>query len=309
MAVGVISHLECLQHQMGRDHPESPNRLRVIENDLNNSNIRPYLHFYDAIPATIEDLKRAHLSEYVDFIFAHSPSKNSYILDPDTIMTPYTLQAACLAAGAVIQGIDLVMQNKESSVFCNVRPPGHHAEKDKAMGFCFFNNIAVGAAYALEHYQLKRIAIVDFDVHHGNGTENIFSNDKRILFCSSFQYPFYPYNIEIKQTDNIIHIPLSAGTEGNEFKRSITKLWLPVLKSFAPQLILISAGFDGHREDPLANLKLTEEDYYWVTHELVKIAKIACKGRIVSTLEGGYSLSILGQCVLAHIKALLDSPL
>jgi len=308
VSVGIISHPDCLLYDMGSDHPESPERLRVIENTLKKSDIRSLLHFYEANAATEEDLKRAHDSAYVDGLFKRAQHNKIYSLDPDTIMMPFTLRAACLAAGAVIQGIDLVMQNKESKIFCNVRPPGHHAERNKAMGFCFFNNIAVGASYALEHYKLKKIAIVDFDVHHGNGTEDIFRDESKVLFCSSFQYPFYPYNIDIKQQGHILHIPLLAGTDGVGFCESVLKYWIPALINFEPELILISAGFDAHIKDPLANINLTEEDYYWVTQEMVKIAKQSCGGRIVSTLEGGYNLSVLGQCVLAHVKAFLELP-
>jgi acetoin utilization deacetylase AcuC-like enzyme len=220
-------------------------------------------------------------------------------------MTPYSLAAALRAAGAVVLGVDLVMSGKSSAAFCNVRPPGHHAEANNAMGFCIFNNIAVGAAHALKTYSLKKIAIVDFDVHHGNGTEDIFSNTPEVLFCSSFQHPFYPNTGDNTVSEHIVNVPLAAGTNGQAFRAAIESAWLPELHAFQPELILISAGFDAHVEDDMAGLCLIEQDFTWVTQEIKKIADTYANGRIVSTLEGGYALSALGRSVAAHLNALL----
>jgi acetoin utilization deacetylase AcuC-like enzyme len=208
------------------------------------------------------------------------------------------------AAGAVVLGVDLVMGEKVENAFCNIRPPGHHAERARAMGFCIFNNVAVGAAHALAHHGLQRVAIADFDVHHGNGTENIFHDEPRVMLCSTFQHPFYPYRGADSGNEHIINVPLSAGTGGVEFRASVMQHWLPALERFQPELLLISAGFDAHRDDDMAMLKLTEADYAWVTEVLKRIAEKYAQGRIVSALEGGYELHALGRSALAHIKVL-----
>jgi len=206
---------------------------------------------------------------------------------------------------AIGQPVDLVMRGQIKNAFCGVRPPGHHAEHDRPMGFCFFNNIAVGAAHAMEQYGLERIAILDFDVHHGNGTEDIFKNDERILFCSKFQHPFYPYQGADTVSDHIINIPLGAGSGGAEFREAIATHCLPAFDAFQPQLVMISAGFDAHREDPLAHLCLVEADYAWVTAEMVALAERHCEGRVVSTLEGGYNTDALGRSVTEHLRVLM----
>jgi len=305
MTVALLSHPDCLLHDMGPSHPECPQRLQFIEEYLVNAGLNEILQYHLAPLATKEQLHRVHDVGYVDSIFQASPQSGMISLDPDTWMNPYTLTAALRAAGAVVAGVDLVMSGEVNSAFCSIRPPGHHAERAQAMGFCFFNNIAVGVAHALEHYQLKRIAIIDFDVHHGNGTENIFQDDRRILLCSSFQHPFYPFSGAETHSEHIFNLPLSAGTRGLEFREKIKAVWLPAIEKFKPDMIFFSAGFDGHAEDTMSNLLLHERDYEWVTREIKLIADKYSKGRMVSALEGGYALPALGRSAVAHLQALL----
>jgi acetoin utilization deacetylase AcuC-like enzyme len=264
------------------------------------------LHHYDAPRASLEQLLRVHDQSYVDHIFSLSPKKDLIWIDGgDTGMNPFTLDAALRAAGAVVMAVEMVLSDEVTAAFCNVRPPGHHAERRQAMGFCIFNNIAVGTAHALDKYGLERIAIVDFDVHHGNGTEDIFKDDPRVLFCSSFQHPFYPYMGADTTSDHIINLPLPAGTAGLAFRSAIEEKWLGAIERFQPELIMVSAGFDGHVEDDMAHFNLVEADYRWITVMLKGIADRHCRGRIISTLEGGYNLSALGRSVAAHIDALI----
>ena len=305
MTISLISHSDCALHEMGAKHPECPARLDAVKNQLLSSDLDFVLLHQEAPAATREQLCRVHDAEYVESIFHNAPTEGRAWLDPDTSMNPHSLSAALHAAGAVVHGVDLVMTGKSSSVFCNVRPPGHHAEHNRAMGFCIFNNVAVGAAYARAVYQLERVAIVDFDVHHGNGTEDIFRGDPNVMFCSTFQHPFYPHSGADADADNIVNVPLPAGSNGESFKAAVESHWLPKLEAFQPELILISAGFDAHVEDDMAGLNLVEKDYAWVTTEIKKIADKHASGRIVSTLEGGYALSALGRSVVAHINALL----
>ena len=307
MTIALISHLDCLLHEMGQHHLEQPARLRAINDELIRTRLMDVLKSYQAPLATREQLLRVHDEEYVNNIFQISPQTGLIVIDADTLMNPYSLIAALRSAGAGILAVDLVMSGEADAVFCNVRPPGHHAEKAKAMGFCFFNNVAVAAAHALEHHKLKRVAIVDFDVHHGNGTENIFAHDERVLYCSSFQYPFYPFSGAKTKSKHILNIPLPAGTTGKIFRQKVEEQWLNQIELFSPDMIFFSAGFDAYIKDEISELMLVEEDYAWVTAEVKKIADSVCKGRIVSMLEGGYELKGLGRCVAAHIKALLDS--
>lgn len=305
MSTAIISHPKCELHEMGQDHPEQPARLWAIRDRLIASGLEMVLHHYDAPQATRQHLERVHTADYVTRIFDAAPQEGLHQLTPDTAMNPYTLDAALHAAGAVILGVDLVMSGKREAVFCAVRPPGHHANQNSPMGFCFFNNIAVGAAHALVDHQLERVAIVDFDVHHGNGTEDIFRNNPKVLFCSSFQHPFYPFTGHETDEQHIVNITLPAGTSGPHFRQQVETHWLPRLHDFKPQLVLISAGFDAHAEDDMAHLRLRETDYRWVTEELKDIAKQHANGRVVSSLEGGYSLSALGRSVKVHIDALM----
>jgi len=305
MTISIISHPDCALHEMGVHHPESPARLSAISDQLLASGLDFVLQHHDAPLASREQLCRVHDSEYVDHIFRSAPTQGHIWLDPDTMMNPHSLSAALHAAGAVVLGVDLVMSKKTTAAFCNIRPPGHHAEHNKAMGFCIFNNIAVGAAHALQVHKLKRVAIVDFDVHHGNGTEDIFRKVPEVLLCSTFQHPFYPHSGNQLDSAHIVNVPLPSGTAGPAFRAAIEMHWLPRLETFKPELILISAGFDAHIEEDMANLSLVEQDFAWVTHEIKKIADKYAKGRIVSALEGGYALSALGRSVAAHLNALL----
>jgi acetoin utilization deacetylase AcuC-like enzyme len=305
MSFVFISHPSCGLHDAGEDHPESPDRLHAINDQLIASRLDFVIDKQQAIQATKAQLYLAHDKTYVDSVFASAPEQGVVELAPDTQMVPRSLDAALYAAGANVMAVDLVMQGKADQAFCAVRPPGHHAEYAKSMGFCFFNNIAVAAAYAMAQYGLERVAIIDFDVHHGNGTEDIFFNDERVLFCSSFESPFFPYNMG-PGNEHILNLPLPAGTSGDEFMQAISEQWLPKLDGFAPQLILISAGFDSHYEDDMGHFNLVETDFYWLTAELKKLAVKHCNGKMVSTLEGGYVLSALGRSVVAHIKGMME---
>lgn len=305
MTVGVISHHHCLTHEMGDYHPEAPERMGAIQDQLIRSGLDYVVRQFNAKPIDKELLMLAHDKEYIDYIFDNAPTDGIFKVDDDTIMNPNTLDSALLSAGAAKDAVDLVMSNELSAAFCATRPPGHHAERDRGMGFCFFNNVAVAAAYAKEKYNLKRVAIVDFDVHHGNGTENIVQDKKGFLFCSTYQYPFYPFEINESNTPPIINTPLAATTKSAEFRQAILDTWVPALNKFKPQIIFISAGFDAHVEDEMSQISLVDEDYRWVTDQLKDIADKHGQGRIVSVLEGGYSLSALGRSAVAHINGLI----
>ena len=304
-SVAYITHPVFLRHEIGAHHPESPARLHAISDQLIAAGIEPFLLHRDAEPATREQIERVHDAAYVDEVFAAAPEEGLVWLDGDTAMNAYTLEAALHAAGATVRAVDMLMSGDARRAFCAVRPPGHHAERDTAMGFCIFNNIAVGAAHAIAAHGLERIAIVDFDVHHGNGTENIFSGDNRVLFCSSFQHPFYPGSGAGETAANVINCPLPATTDGADFRATVRAHWLPAIEAFEPQLILVSAGFDGHLEDDMAEMRLREPDYEWVTREICDLADRYAGGRVVSALEGGYNLSALGRSVAAHIRAMM----
>jgi acetoin utilization deacetylase AcuC-like enzyme len=307
MPTAFITHPSFLLHEMGPYHPECPERLMAISDRMIASGIDPYLRHYTAPAATREQIARVHGAAYLDELEAASPEAGLHFIDPDTALNPHSLTAARHAAGAVVMGVDLVMKGEAATAFCAVRPPGHHAERRRAMGFCLFNNVAVGAAHAMEAHGLKRVAIIDFDVHHGNGTEDIFQNDMRVLMASTFQHPLYPYCGLDNPAPNMVNVPLSAGSGSDEFRTAVVDQWLPALERHKPEIIMISAGFDAHREDPLAGLKLTEADYTWVTHELVKVAAKHSKRRIVSTLEGGYALSALGRSAAEHVRVLVEA--
>jgi len=316
MTVGIISHYKCGEHDMGEHHPENGKRLDAIQDQLIRSGLDYVVRQFDANPIDTKLLTLAHEQEYVDFVINNAPSEGNFVIGEDSVMNSKTLTSALLSAGSGIDAVDLVMTGDLNSAFCATRPPGHHAEHNKGMGFCFFNNVAIAAAYAKEKYDLKRVAIVDFDVHHGNGTEDIIKNyfiknnkkDKNsYLFCSSYQYPFYPFEIEESSTPPIINTPLEATAKSEDFRQVIREGWLPALEKFKPELILISAGFDAHIEDDMSHVSLTEADYRWVTDELKAIADVHAQGRIVSLLEGGYCLSALGRSVVAHINGLIGN--
>ena len=304
MSIAFISHPACLRHQMGEGHPERPERLSAIEETLLASRLEHSVVRADAPEATRQQLLRVHDAAYIDELERLSPAEGLTWIDPDTAMCPNTLPAALRAAGAGILATDLVIARKAEAAFCSVRPPGHHAERARAMGFCFFNNVAVAAAHALDHHGLARVAVVDFDVHHGNGTENIFRDDPRLLMVSTFQHPFYPGSGVEGRSERMVNIPLAAGSSGKEFRAAVEEHWLPALERFAPQMLFISAGFDGHRDDDMAMLELVESDYAWVTQQVRSVAQRHAQGRIVSVLEGGYELGALGRSVLAHLEFL-----
>jgi len=289
---------------MGANHPESPLRLRAIEEHLAVGGVSGLLQLEEAPLATLAQLERVHERAYIDALERLAPTSGLVHLDPDTAMNRHTLAAARRAAGAAVHGADLVITGRAASAFCSVRPPGHHAEHDRAMGFCLFNNVAVGVAHALAAHGLKRVAVADFDVHHGNGTEDIFRDDPRVLMVSTFQHPFYPYSGIEGRSDRMVNIPLAAGSSGEQFRAAVEHDWLPALEAFQPEMLFVSAGFDAHRDDGLAMLNLVEADYAWVTGALRRVAQRHAGGRIVSVLEGGYELSALGRSVAAHLNAL-----
>jgi acetoin utilization deacetylase AcuC-like enzyme len=304
MAVALLTHPDCVLHEMGAHHPESPERLRAVLAAIQASGLAPKLKVEQAPAATREQLLRVHAAEHVDFIFDSAPAASYAYLDPDTSMNPKSLSAALHAAGAVVRGTDLVMAGEASSAFCAVRPPGHHATPDRPMGFCLFNNVAIGAAHALEAHGLARVAVLDFDVHHGNGTEDAFHENPRVMMCSTFQHPYYPYCGADSGNEHIVNVPLPAMTGSRGFRDAVQQVWLPALERFKPELVFVSAGFDAHREDPLAYLELEDEDYRWVTEKLLDVARRHAKGRVVSTLEGGYNTVALGRCVVEHLEVL-----
>lgn len=302
MKTAYISHPDCLLHEGDSHHPECSFRISAIEDQLIADGVTDELLPYDAPEATLEQLMRAHYKSHIDSIAAPVPVDELRYIGGDTAQNSHTYQAALRAAGAPVLGVDLVLGGEVDNVFCCVRPPGHHSSRTQARGFCFFNNVAVAALHALEHHKLKRVAIVDFDVHHGDGTESLFHDDERVLFCSTFQHPYYPYCGADSGNDHIINVPLAAGSWGASFRLEVMDLWFPALEKFEPELILISAGFDAHDKE-MSGIHLVEADYAWVTKELKKFAG----GRVVSVLEGGYNLSSLATSALAHVQALKEA--
>jgi acetoin utilization deacetylase AcuC-like enzyme len=302
-----ITHPACLLHDMGANHPESPDRLRAIGERLVAAGLDERLAHHEAPQATRAQLARVHGEAYLDAIEAASPASGLAYLDPDTALCPDSLAAAQRAAGAAVHAVDLVMRGDCANAFCAVRPPGHHAESSRAMGFCVYNTVAVAAAHALEAHGLSRVAIVDFDVHHGNGTEEIFARDPRVLMVGTFQYPLYPYSGVAPLGPNMHNVPLDPGADGSALRAAVRDHWLPALEAHRPQLVLVSAGFDAHRDDPLASLAFTEADFAWVTGEIMAVARRHAQGRIVSSLEGGYALSALGRSAAEHVRTLLDA--
>lgn len=310
MTTAYYTHAECRMHDMGAGHPECPQRLDAISDQLIASGIDIALQHREAPLATIEQIERAHTANYVatlkDFLEQVAASGESRHLDPDTVACPHTWRAALRAAGAAVAATEAVARGEFTNAFCAVRPPGHHATRDETMGFCFFNNVAIGARHALDALGLERVAIVDFDVHHGNGTEDIIAGDERVLMASFFQHPLYPNSGAVPKGTNMVNVPIPPYTRGMEVREIIDMMWMPRLEEFRPQLVFVSAGFDAHREDDLGQLGLVESDYQWITRRLKDLAERHCEGRIVSVLEGGYALSALGRSVVAHLRVLAD---
>jgi len=304
MATAIYTHPDCTLHEMGAGHPESPMRLKAILAALEASGLAGKLSMREAPEARREHLERVHDAQHVDLIFESAPERGYAYLDPDTSMNAKSLSAALRAAGAVVSATDAVIAGDASNAFCAVRPPGHHATPTRPMGFCIFNNVAIGAMHAIEQHGLERVAVLDFDVHHGNGTEDAFHEDPRVMLCSTFQHPYYPYCGADSSNEHIINVPLPAMTDGRGFREAVERFWIPALDEFSPQMVFVSAGFDAHRDDPLAYLKLDDEDYRWVTEKLMDVADRHAEGRVVSTLEGGYNTEALGRCVVEHVRAL-----
>lgn len=304
MPTALISHPVSVLHEISPDHPECPQRIDVICDQLKKQDIYDYLVHFDAPKASSEQLLLAHGEAYVDHIHDSAPSSGTVELDGDTAMNAHTLDASLRGAGSGVVAVDKVMSGQVNNAFCLVRPPGHHAERDRAMGFCLFGNIAIAARHAIRQYGLERVAIVDFDVHHGNGTEDIVDSDPNILFCSSFQHPFYPGGFRDNVPNQRVNTPLLAGCNSADFRGAITSSWLPALEAYKPDMLFISAGFDAHLEDPMANVCLLDPDFVWITQKLMEVADRHCNGRIVSMLEGGYSLPALSRCATAHIRGL-----
>ncbi len=299
-----FTHPAYNEHRMHEGHPERPERTQSILSHLRETG--QLTEFEQRNPETVseEALKRVHEPLYLKNLAASAPASGLVTVDPDTHLAPGSLPAARLAAGALEEAVALVLSGKSNRVFSCARPPGHHAEHDAGMGFCFYNNVAVGAAAALAHEDIDRVAILDFDVHHGNGTVDIFKDKPGVLVASSFQHPHYPHRYYDLKRPNIVNTPLVAGTDGPGFRKAIERDWLPALEKFKPQLIFISAGFDAHTADPLGDIHLKEADFTWVTDLIVAVARQHCGGRIISTLEGGYNLEALARSVAAHLQAL-----
>jgi acetoin utilization deacetylase AcuC-like enzyme len=301
---GFITHTACAAHEMGSWHPESPERLAAIHDHLIAIGLAPHLVHIDAPAADLAAIERAHDRRYIEDLRSRIPKQGYAPVDPDTSMNPATWEAALRAAGAVIEATDQVLSGALENAFCAVRPPGHHALRAQAMGFCFFNNVAIGVLHALAAHGLTRVAVIDFDVHHGNGTEDILADDERVLMASFFQHPFYPYTGTEHPAKNMVNVPLPAGTRGDVVRQVVDEIWLPRLEQFRPEMIFISAGFDAHREDDLGQMALVEADYAFITKRLMEVAARHSRNRIVSTLEGGYNLSALARSVATHVKTL-----
>jgi acetoin utilization deacetylase AcuC-like enzyme len=308
MSTAFFTHPECRLHDMGSGHPECPQRLDAITDHLRATGLDMALDFHDAPEATLTQIERAHSANYVlqlrDLMAGVEAAGKPRALDPDTLAAPGTWQAALRAAGAAVAATDAVIAGRAENAFCAVRPPGHHATRDETMGFCFFNNVAVAARHALDVHGLARVAIIDFDVHHGNGTEDIIAGDERVLMCSFFQHPLYPYSGAVPKGTNMVNVPVPPYARGGEVRSAIDAMWMARLEEFRPQMVFISAGFDAHREDDLGQLGLVEDDYSWITQRLKGVADRHAQGRIVSCLEGGYALSALARSVAAHLRVL-----
>jgi len=312
---GYFTHADCRRHDMGRGHPECPGRLDAIEDRLLASGVGDALDRREAPLAGTADIELAHDRMHVAALRGLADELRDQVeaggseliaIDPDTAMNGHSWNAMLRAAGAALAATDAVMAGELENAFCAVRPPGHHATRTRAMGFCFFNSVAVAARYALERHGLKRVAVVDFDVHHGNGTEDILGGDERVLMVGIFQHPFYPYSGDAPQAANMINVPVPAYTRGPAIRDIVAQAWLPRLEEFKPEMIFISAGFDAHRDDDLGQLGMVEADYAWITRQLRDVAMRHAKGRIVSCLEGGYNLDALGRSVEAHVRVLAD---
>ena len=305
MQCGYITHPTSLRHEMGPDHPESPARVNVVHDYLLSHGMLDFMLPVSAPAATQAQVERAHSTLYIAELAAMAPAVGYRRIDPDTLMNPHTLDAAWHAAGGAVLATELVGRGKLASAFCNTRPAGHHATRDAAMGFCFFNNIAIGVRHALDELGLRRVAVIDFDAHHGNGTQDIFGEDERVLMVSIFERGLYPYNTDAADCGNMCNVPLEPYTRGDALRDAVLTRWNPAIDTFAPEMIFVSAGFDAHREDEMSHLLWTEADYTWLTRQIVAGANRHAGGRIVSLLEGGYHPLALARCAGAHVRALM----
>jgi len=304
MATALISHPDCRLHDTGPHHPERPQRLDAIFDALLASGVLDVLVQYDAPEVSREQLSRVHEAAYLDWLESLVPGEGLLAIDADTPIGPHTLPAARRAAGAAVLATDLVLGGRVANAFCNVRPPGHHALPGRAMGFCYYNNVAIGVAHALAAHGLQRVAVVDFDVHHGNGTDLIFADDARVLVCSVFEAGLYPFGDHQSHSGSGVQVPLPPGSGGEAMRQAVSETLLPALADFAPQMVFVSAGFDGHVDDPISDLCFTDADYAWLTREVLAMAQEQAGGRLVSTLEGGYTLDALARCASAHVRLL-----
>ncbi len=304
MRAAYITHASSLRHEMGPGHPECAERVSAIGDRLLLRGVLDYVESFDAPAATEAQIVRAHTARHYAELQARAPAEGYEHVDPDTSMNPHTWTAALHAAGAAVLATELVVRGGFKRAFCNVRPPGHHAEGAAAMGFCFFNNVAVGIRHALDELGLQRVALIDFDVHHGNGSEDIFAGDERVLMVSSFQSRLYPFSGEQARGANMCNVALPPYSDGSSLRRAVIEHWAPALRAFAPEMIFVSAGFDAHRDDDMSQLGWVDDDYAWVTQRIVEIADECAQGRIVSMLEGGYDIPALARCVELHVRAL-----
>ena len=307
MKTSIITSLTYQNHNTGPGHPERVDRVKVVNEEL--KKLDKKIKWFEPKSFDHTIIEKVHNKNYLDKISISFPKNGIQFLDGDTIVSPGSKEAALDAVGSIILGIDQVVNKEFKNTFCSVRPPGHHAESDKAMGFCIYNNVAVGAAYLLHQYQYKKVAIIDYDVHHGNGTQQIFYKNPNVLYISTHQYPFYPGTGSANEkgvSDNILNIPLDSGTSSDIYFNSF-EIILKKLKSFKPEFILLSSGFDAHREDPLAQVNLKSKDFYEITKRIVEVANNICDGRIVSILEGGYNLDALKESAYEHVKALIEN--
>ena len=307
MTTLIFTHPACVEHDPGAFHPECPARLKAVLDALKTEEFKD-LQWRDAPRAETDQLTRVHPRDHVDRVLSLVPKEGHYSLDPDTVLSPSSGEAALRAAGALCAAVDAVVAGEGQNAFCAVRPPGHHAEAARAMGFCLFNNVAVGALHAREHHGLARAAVIDFDVHHGNGTQATFAHDAELFYASTHQFPHYPGtgSADEQGVGNVVNAPLAPNTGSAEFRQAMNDRILPALRDFAPDFTFISAGFDAHAADPLAQLNLVEEDFAWATREIMDIAEASSKGRVVSTLEGGYDLDALGSSAAAHVRVLMS---
>ncbi|QXZ08484.1 histone deacetylase family protein [Comamonas sp. Y33R10-2] len=312
---GYFTHKDCWLHEMSPSHPESPERLDAIEDRLLISGVGDALERCDVPLASLDQVELAHDAMHIAALQGLTDRLEQELLaggpqyrqiDTDTSINRHTFKAALRAAGATLAATDAVIAGKLENAFCAVRPPGHHATRNQAMGFCFFNNVAVGVKYALERHHLKRVAVIDFDVHHGNGTEDILAGDARVLMCGIFQHPFYPFSGDKEPAANMLNVPVAAYTKGMDIREIVEMTWIPRLEAFKPEMIFISAGFDAHRDDDMGQLGMTENDFTWITMRIKEIARRFSKGRIVSCLEGGYVMDPLARSVEAHLRVLAD---